>query len=216
MATRYWDNWDKGDVAETIESYWRTDANESRHRRHLASLAAPYLTTPGLTVLEVGCGSGLIYDLLSRTFAPNVGYVGVDTSSKMLQIARRNFPNGTFIEGDAYDLAFEEAAFDVVLCFEVLGHVPRIEMIVPQLLRVARKVCIMTVWRSPTLPVIDRTEFVGGYQFLHREYSDGYMRRIISEAKTPVANLRVVALSTKVRAYVVTPDRGPAFDFDSS
>ncbi len=59
-------------------------------------------------VLEVGCGTGR---LLAQVSAPT--RVGVDISAAMLAIARRR--GLAVVRGDAHQLPFADAAFDVVL-----------------------------------------------------------------------------------------------------
>jgi ubiquinone/menaquinone biosynthesis C-methylase UbiE len=76
-------------------------------------------------VLEVGCESG---KLLVR--APSGAYcVGTDISSAALSDARRLFASqgrrGAFVLADAQmNLPFRESSFDVILCSEMLEHVP--------------------------------------------------------------------------------------------
>jgi len=201
---RDWQNWDKGRVAEIIEAYWQSNVNESAHREQLLSLVSCNLSTPRGRVLEVGCGTGLIYQRLVPTLLNNTDYVGVDVSDKMLDIARRNFPDGIFLRGDGYELSFADGAFDTVLCFEVLGHILHIEKFVSELLRVANKNSIFTVWPSAGADIIESYEYVDGIRFLHRQYADSYIRRIICSATPKRGNhIKAVELPTGVRAYIV-------------
>lgn len=69
---------------------------------------------PGDRVLDVGCGTGAV----ARAAAQRVGVegrvVGLDLNPRMLEVARRVAPEIEWREGDAGDLPFENAAFDVV------------------------------------------------------------------------------------------------------
>jgi len=56
--------------------------------------------------LDVACGTGF----MTRHLRGEV--VGLDQSSSMIDVARRQAPNGTFVQGDALDLPFEDDAFD--------------------------------------------------------------------------------------------------------
>ena len=201
---REWEKWDTGDVAELIETYWRDSLFETVHRDTLIDLVSRYLTDPGMTVLEVGCGTGLIYQRLVPRCVPNDRYVGLDVSTKMLNIARRNFPAGQFLRGDGFQLAFADRAFDLVVCFEVLGHIPHNERFVSELLRVARRACIFTVWPTADDDVVDSGERLDGQQFLHRRYSDAYVQRLVRSAHpAAVEQIRVAILSSANWAYVV-------------
>ncbi len=78
------------------------------------------------SVLELGCGQGagarIIYDL----FEPE-RYVGIDLDPRMIERARSKastLPNATFLEGDASDLDFPDASFDLVIEFGIIHHIP--------------------------------------------------------------------------------------------
>jgi demethylmenaquinone methyltransferase/2-methoxy-6-polyprenyl-1,4-benzoquinol methylase len=70
------------------------------------------LTTGG-SALDVACGSGKLTAELARLAGPTGRVVGVDFSVEMLEVARREHPGITFVEGDALNLPFDEASFDV-------------------------------------------------------------------------------------------------------
>jgi ubiquinone/menaquinone biosynthesis C-methylase UbiE len=76
-------------------------------------------------VLELGCGDGLP---TTRQLAERFSVTGVDLSSKLLSLARRNVPAGKFIHADMTELEFESESFDAVAAFYSLIHVPRNEL----------------------------------------------------------------------------------------
>lgn len=78
---------------------------------------------PGLSVLEVACGTGASLPALSRSLGPKGEIVGVDISTEMLHRAwtrtrRLKIRNVTYREIDAEKLSldFDEESFDAVLC----------------------------------------------------------------------------------------------------
>jgi 2-polyprenyl-6-hydroxyphenyl methylase / 3-demethylubiquinone-9 3-methyltransferase len=81
----------------------------------------------GKTVLDVGCGGGILADAMARKGA-NV--TGIDLATKALRVAQLHAleaqtPNVTYREISAEALALEQAAqYDVVTCMEMLEHVP--------------------------------------------------------------------------------------------
>lgn len=92
-------------------------------------------------VLEVGCGTGRF------TFAmASAGHTvtGVDYSAAMLDTCRKRQteePGGervTLLEGSIFELPFEDASFDAVLCVHVLMHLPEREDALRELLRVVK------------------------------------------------------------------------------
>ena len=67
--------------------------------------------------------------------------VAVDNQPALLEEGRRRageFPNVTFVEGDATSLDVAPGSFDLVGCARVLHHVHRPELVVAELARAAR------------------------------------------------------------------------------
>ncbi|HET9208891.1 MAG TPA: methyltransferase domain-containing protein, partial [Thermoanaerobaculia bacterium] len=206
---RDWERWDGEGVAATIESYWQGSAHEHAHRDTLAELCALYLTDPGLDVLEVGCGTGMIYQRLVPRLIANERYTGVDVSEEMLAIGRRKFPRARLLAGDGYALRFADRSFDTVLCFEVLGHLPEIGTLLREMVRVARKTVIFTIWPAAD-GVVETRESVRGERFLHRQYSHAYLYEQIQRALPDVAiEMEVGILHAEHWAYVLHRREGP-------
>ncbi len=76
-------------------------------------------------VLDLGCGSGRFYDFLQPK---EVSYLGVDHNSHLLDLARKNFPEGNFQLDDIMDINLEEEAFDNVFCIAAFHHIPTKKM----------------------------------------------------------------------------------------
>ena len=103
---------------------------------------------PKLKALDLCCGQGNVSEGLIRR---GCEVVGIDFSAAMLAFARRRAPNAIFIEGDAQDLPFGDAQFDVVVSNLGICHVPdqpRVLSEVRQLLRPHGRFA-MTVWCGP-------------------------------------------------------------------
>lgn len=79
------------------------------------------------TVLDIGCGGGILADSMARQGAQ---VTGIDLSSKALRIAQLHAleaqtPNVSYEEISAEAIAVRQpASFDVVTCMEMLEHVP--------------------------------------------------------------------------------------------
>jgi SAM-dependent methyltransferase len=78
---------------------------------------------PGGTVLDVGCGAGKPVD----AFLIEQGYAvhGLDISTRMIELARRNVPQAHFETRDMSDLAMGEYRVDGVVAFYSIFHTPR-------------------------------------------------------------------------------------------
>jgi ubiquinone/menaquinone biosynthesis C-methylase UbiE len=74
------------------------------------------------TVLDVGCGTGLMSAKLARM---DRRVVAVDLSAAMIARARRRYGRAVdFIEADAEDLPFDDDAFDAVINLISFHHYP--------------------------------------------------------------------------------------------
>jgi SAM-dependent methyltransferase len=94
---------------------------------------------PGQRVLDVACGTGNTAIPAARTGA-NV--IGVDIATNLLDQARQRAAeenlSAKFQEGDAEELPFKAAEFDVVISMFGAMFAPRPELVVKELLRVCK------------------------------------------------------------------------------
>jgi ubiquinone/menaquinone biosynthesis C-methylase UbiE len=71
---------------------------------------------PGMTVLDVGCGTGAITRGMAEAVAPNGRVVGIDVNSRLINEAQRthgDVPGLTFEVCDVYRVPYQHH-FDVV------------------------------------------------------------------------------------------------------
>lgn len=69
---------------------------------------------PGLSVLDVGCGSGRFAQLAT---AAGANVVGLDAARELIEIAAERSPRATFHTGEIQDLPFADGSFDLVTGF---------------------------------------------------------------------------------------------------
>jgi SAM-dependent methyltransferase len=206
---RPWENWDKEGVAARIHRIWMNDPTgyEGLHREILAKLLQEYLISHNSSVLEAGCGTGLVYRALVPAVISNEQYTGIDISEKMLMIAKRDYPNGRFLRDDLFNLSFRDNSASVVLCFEVLGHLPEIVTPIHEMIRVSERLIIFTVWVSQS----GRTEEYGGTIDGHAFLRNHYVHEHIIEAIKAVEGndtfgIEVRVLTESKWAYVIRKD----------
>jgi len=77
----------------------------------------------GDKVLDLGCGNGRLFSALKDK---NVEYLGVDSSDRLIEIARKRYKenNAKFLVVEALELPFPENHFNNVFSIAVLHHIP--------------------------------------------------------------------------------------------
>jgi SAM-dependent methyltransferase len=113
-----------------------------RHRRRLIRRIVRGLDPRD--VLDAGCGQPFLIEDLVRTL--DVSGYGCDISDIAMEAARREFPG---IEFRALDLALEawprDRTFDLVICSEVLEHVPNWEAALDNVVAMSHRHVLVTV-----------------------------------------------------------------------
>jgi ubiquinone/menaquinone biosynthesis C-methylase UbiE len=109
-------------------------------------------------VVDLGCGPGDIAIRLARA-AANARITGVDGSAAMLAIAHAALRSAgfqsrvSFLEGRIPEVALPAASFDLVLCKDMLHHLPDPQALWSEVRRLGRPgaaVCVMDLCRPAT------------------------------------------------------------------
>lgn len=79
-------------------------------------LAKYFVCAPEERVLDIGCGTGEF----SVFFNPDM-YTGIDIEKKYIDYAKKNY-KGTFLVGDATELAFPGGSFQKIIIVGMLHH----------------------------------------------------------------------------------------------
>ena len=119
------------------------------HRRRLITKWLAPLAP--LTVLDAGCGPGHLLQTLRRSI-PNAAFTGVDDSQETVLDNRRRLP---WCQFERRDLGKEKLSqrFDVVVCSEVLEHIPEDEAALEHLCAMTGRYLMITVPTGPIFPL---------------------------------------------------------------
>jgi SAM-dependent methyltransferase len=130
--------------ATSAHPWKNADAYEAymgRWSRPVAEAALAWLApSPGLTWLDVGCGTGALTEAILEAGDPR-GILGVDPSAEFLATAEAQIadPRVRFALGDARALPVANDAYDVVIAGLVLHFVPDPQPAVHEMARTARR-----------------------------------------------------------------------------
>ena len=102
------------------------------------------------SVLDVGCGEGVVTERLAQLLAP-AKVLGVDAAEHLSEEwGARSAPNLSFAAGSAYDLPFADGSFDLVCAIEVLEHLERPRDAIAEMRRVAGRALLLSVPDEPS------------------------------------------------------------------
>jgi SAM-dependent methyltransferase len=114
--------------ASLIRSGYNQVAGQYADRRDQAS-SVPYLESlnkrlpQNSVALDVGCGAGLPVDRWLIDHGHQV--IGLDVSTEMLRLARRNVPQARYELRDVAGLSASEYSVDAIVSFFALFHIDR-------------------------------------------------------------------------------------------
>ena len=92
---------------------------------------------PYEALLDVGCGTGFLIDILTKQKAAR--YCGVDLSDEMIRVANdKAIPGAEFLVGSADKLPYPDESFDIVTCSQSFHHYPYPEKAMQEARRVLK------------------------------------------------------------------------------
>lgn len=131
------------------------------------------------SILDYGCGEGRYIGELKEIF-PSAGLAGCDISDKALDIAKRQFPEATYIPMQDETVGYADGSFDLIVSIEVFEHVQDVEKATREVARLLRTGGLALV----TTPCANRfsgewfkTALKRGFEPSH----DGYGRFYVDE-----------------------------------
>jgi len=143
-----------------------------------------------ISVLDVGCGSGQLMQLIEHQVQDRLGkHVGVDCSPSALKTAQQTAKYDYVLLGDVDHLPFLDKEFDLVIAFEIIEHVYKDQVIAS-----------LKEWQRVGKYLVFSTPFekdVINHQFLRKETKES------AEDQTPIYREEYLALAGAVHKSVL-------------
>jgi SAM-dependent methyltransferase len=146
-------------------------------RRPASALAWLEPLDPDMIVLDVACGAAHV----AEQAAPHVRQVvGIDLTPALLDVGAERLreagmTNVLLQEGNAAELPFLDASFDLVVCRGAMHHFPRPELPIAEMARVCRPEGRVVVGDM----VVTSAEARGRFDELHRRLDPSHARTLL-------------------------------------
>ncbi len=124
--------------AETAEDFDKEFTAEDLEI--LSFLLDSFSITNGMNILDLGCGTGVMFDMLRRQVGKDGLVVGIDFCPDMVKKARKNFPfkNVCPVDGDVESLPIESDSMDIAISFASFAHFQDPKLVLKEVSRVLK------------------------------------------------------------------------------
>ena len=178
------------------------DSGQLIHSEHVLRYSWAAQAAAGAAVLDAGCGTGYGTALLAKAGPSRLA--AVDDDAACVEHLRAEMPDVDAHVADAAALPFEDDAFDLVVCFEVIEHIERREQAMREFARVLRDGGTLLI-SSP-----NRNTYPPGNEFHVHEYTPDELDEELSKHFATVRRYRQDAwLGSTLRATGDTPAEMP-------
>lgn len=160
-------------------------------------------------VLDLGCGNGRFSKYLQET-----DYTGADFSEKMIEQAKKRFPDKKFIVADVLNLPFEDNYFDKIYSVAMIHQIPSHKYRLEALIEIKRTLkpngqIFLTAWKAEEGRGVHRFERGEGKDvFLKREryyylFEKGELSKLTEEAGLKVKEEGTAEQKNRNNIYLI-------------
>ena len=145
------------------------------------------------SILEIGCSSGYLSEVLKKT-GIKARYEGTDYSSSFIHFARQKYPDVKFTVNDAINLHYKNNSFDVIVSGACILHIINYQKAIAEASRVAKKFVIFH--RTPvlhTLPTTFLTKVAYGAKMMDVFFNEEELIDLFHKNKLAV--IKIITLS---------------------
>jgi len=122
---------------QAADVYWQEENHSQNVRQNKEMVKARFPDVSDWEVLDVGCGCGDYTDYFRRVGAHAIG---CDGAPAMLELARKQFPEGTYDLVNLLDrLPYKDEQFNLVFCNMVLMDLPELHGLFGEFARVLKE-----------------------------------------------------------------------------
>jgi len=186
--------WDASLAPETLE--------------RAAAIIAGLPIEAGSRVLDVGCGTGVLFPMLWPKVGRGGWVVAVDVSVEMLRLAKQKGADGqtSCLLADVTDTPFVSSCFDWVLCYSVFPHFEDQGRVLKELARTLKDGGRLVVCHSKSRDEINGIhQTAGGPVANHRLPDEPVMRPLVQSA-----GLAVTQLDSLPNRYILVAEKSAA------
>ena len=133
---------EKNDIIQFFDrcaSWW--DDDMIRNEDVIARILDNGGIKPGVQVLDVACGTGVLFpDYLKR----GATVTGIDISPEMVKIAQSKFPELRVVCGDVEEVEFDQS-FDCIMVYNAFPHFPEPAQLIQRLAKLLKPGGILSI-----------------------------------------------------------------------
>jgi demethylmenaquinone methyltransferase/2-methoxy-6-polyprenyl-1,4-benzoquinol methylase len=189
-----------------VQAAWAAEEYGPEEINKLDRLFAETGALEGLAILEPGCGTGRLTEILAGKVGAKGHIVALDISPKMVETARRRIASRQNVEvhlAEVEAFPLPEGAFDLVLCHQVFPHFEDKEKALKILVRALKPGGRFIIFHFITLSQIND---------LHRKAGTAVENDLMSMAEEmkhlfEVAGLKMGFLKDDPQGYFVSATR---------
>jgi len=199
-----------------IYNHWDDNINQEKKyskRKNWKNLfisekfALSYLDSKVKSILDVGCGTGELYEVFKDMLSNEISYTGIDISKKTINIAINRYPKINFIKGNFLNLK-NNNKYDLVFSTGVIQHEALPYELIKKCISKSKNLIIFD------LKIITKTKSIVDINFSYSDYKSKTFYNLINitELVEKILNFKgireiiIFGYRSKPNKYVVVPN----------